>query len=539
MNRRPVRLRGAGAGLRTSLRCLIHPATLFSIALLLLNDHLFKAIAPSWLTGKISDFAGLFFFPFLLVVLLSVILGPWRRLSSTAVGSAAFATTAIWFALAKATPLGHALTVQAISALLGHQIAVELDPTDLIALAVLWPAWRLWREEAARDNRDTPLRAGLMVVALAALAGVATSPPYQESVVRLVVKDNQTYALAKYGPAYQLEDSDEWRLYASSDDGRAWSQVAPLPEAFKEEMARPLDGEVIVEQPGNPQALYRINAEERVEYSEDGGNTWRTIWEIPPGRRLFMQRYRSAGLLPGPPIVAGPYDLAFTPDGSGTLVVAMGTEGVLVRHPSGDWSRQAVGMAGPTPFSTPHPSQWLFLLIFPEGLVLAILAALVALVLSIAGWAPILRAVRRSQGGRKVVWVLRPAITSFALLVVLAVGGYIVSSVSATDGDVLAFLVILFLLLPVLFLFILAYTWSRVIRVAGDEVSARRARAGCMWTILGLLVAGGLPFVLWMAGIIPWYAAALAGAIIFGVTIASVGVVRVYRYGGAAGSAGT
>ncbi|MFQ5341335.1 MAG: hypothetical protein ACE5F6_07285 [Anaerolineae bacterium] len=502
----------------------------------MLNDHLFKAIAPSWLTGKISDFAGLFFFPFFLAVLLSVLLGRHRRLSPMTIGRTAFTITAIWFALAKATPLGHALTVQVISALLGHEIAVELDPTDLIALAALWPAWRLWCAEVARDNRDVPLRASLIVVVLAALAGVATSPPYQEIVVRLVVMDNQIYALTKYGPASRLEDSAEWRLYKSSDDGRTWSQVTPIPEAFTDEMARLRDDEVIAKQPGNPQVLYRINAEERVEYSEDGGNTWRTVWEIPAGRRLFMQRYRSAGLLPGPPIVMGPYDLAFTPDGSGTLVVAMGTEGVLVRDPPGVWSRHVVGMAGPTPFSTLYPSQWLFLLIFPEGLALAILTALVALMLSMAGWTPILRAVRRAQGGRKAMWVLRPAIAAFAVLVILAVGGYIVSSVSATDGDVLAFLVILFLLLPVVFLFVLAYTWSRVIGVAGDEVSARHARAGCMWTTLGLLVAGGLPFVLWTAGIIPWYAVALAGAIIFGVTIASLGVVHVYRYGGAAGS---
>lgn len=528
------RMIGAGEGIDTSLRCAVHPATLFSIVLLLLNDHLFKVVAPSWLTGKVSDFAGLFFFPFLLALLLSVLLGWQRRLPSMTIGRTAITITAIWFALAKATPLGHALTVRAISALLGYQIAVELDPTDLIALAVLWPAWRLWRDEAARVNGGTPLRAGLLVVALAALAGVATSPPYQEIVVRLVAKDGEMRALTKYGPAYRLEASDEWRLYESSDNGRTWSQVASIPESLRDEVARPLGGEVVVAQPGRPKSRYRIKAEERVEYSADGGNTWHTVWEIPAGRRQFMQRYRSGGLLPGPPIVVGPYDLAFTPDGSDTLVVAMGTEGVLVRDPSGVWSRHVVGMAGPTPFSTLYPSQWLFLLIFPEGLVLVILTALVALVLSTAGWIPILRAIRRDQGGGKVMWVLRPAIVTLIALLVFAVGGIIVASISATDDNVLAFLAILFLLLPVVFLFVIAYTWSRATRVAGDQVSARRARAGCVWITVGFLAVGGLPFVLWAAGIVSRYTIALAGAIILGLAIVFAGAVQVYRYARAA-----
>lgn len=49
----------------TALRGLAHPLSLLAVGLLLLNDHLLKHIAPSVLTGKLSDFAGLFFFPFL------------------------------------------------------------------------------------------------------------------------------------------------------------------------------------------------------------------------------------------------------------------------------------------------------------------------------------------------------------------------------------------------------------------------------------------------------------------------------------------
>jgi hypothetical protein len=58
--------------LAISLRCLKHPLTVTCILVLLLNDHLLKGTIPSILTGKLSDFAGLFFFPFLFAALLGL-----------------------------------------------------------------------------------------------------------------------------------------------------------------------------------------------------------------------------------------------------------------------------------------------------------------------------------------------------------------------------------------------------------------------------------------------------------------------------------
>ena len=43
------------------------PSSLVAIALLALNDHVFKAHFPGFVSGKLSDFAGLYFFPFFLL----------------------------------------------------------------------------------------------------------------------------------------------------------------------------------------------------------------------------------------------------------------------------------------------------------------------------------------------------------------------------------------------------------------------------------------------------------------------------------------
>ena len=45
---------------------LLHPITIMAICTLAINDHYFKTSFGNWWTGKISDFAGMIFFPILL-----------------------------------------------------------------------------------------------------------------------------------------------------------------------------------------------------------------------------------------------------------------------------------------------------------------------------------------------------------------------------------------------------------------------------------------------------------------------------------------
>ena len=45
---------------------LLHPIAVLAVAVLVINDHVLKGLAPGLLTGKLSDLAGLLFFPLLL-----------------------------------------------------------------------------------------------------------------------------------------------------------------------------------------------------------------------------------------------------------------------------------------------------------------------------------------------------------------------------------------------------------------------------------------------------------------------------------------
>ena len=131
--------------LEKALFLLSRPASLGAMAVLLLNDHLLRRLWPSWWTGKLGDFAWLYFIPFAAAALLALLLP--RRLGrrEDLVGWLALGTIGGVFALAKTLPVFHAWLVPSIEALLGFPVGWQRDPTDLIALVSLAAAWVTWQ----------------------------------------------------------------------------------------------------------------------------------------------------------------------------------------------------------------------------------------------------------------------------------------------------------------------------------------------------------------------------------------------------------
>lgn len=149
------------------------------LGVLLLNDHLLKGagIAPAWLTGKLSDVAGLVVAP----VLVAALVGARRA----AARIACIAGVALPFVAIKVSPsAAHALA--ALASAVGLRWHVWSDPTDLAALAVLPVTYhalaRAARSAGARANRlpsnvpeRWPERAAPFGVGAACLACLATS----------------------------------------------------------------------------------------------------------------------------------------------------------------------------------------------------------------------------------------------------------------------------------------------------------------------------------------------------------------------------
>ncbi len=115
---------------------LLHPLFLAAIATLLLNDHLLKAHFPGVVTGKLSDLAGLTFFPVFLHTLLRV---AWKAAGRWSLWACVGATV-LGFALVKTVPAATIFAEGILevfqSPLRGRGVSVRIvtDPTDLVAL---------------------------------------------------------------------------------------------------------------------------------------------------------------------------------------------------------------------------------------------------------------------------------------------------------------------------------------------------------------------------------------------------------------------
>lgn len=129
---------------------LLHPVPLAAVAILVLNDHVLKERWAGLVTGKLSDVAGLVFFPLLLDALAARLpwaraLPPLRRVAACALATAVvFAAVKTWAPATRAYEIGLGLLqwpIRAAFAVLRGdapgpplRAALVRDPTDLVAL---------------------------------------------------------------------------------------------------------------------------------------------------------------------------------------------------------------------------------------------------------------------------------------------------------------------------------------------------------------------------------------------------------------------
>ena len=132
------------------IREFLHPLSLAALALCAVNDHLLKGagLLPSIVTGKLSDFAGLLFFPLFFTAALDTVLyflsAPLEamgrrplpyRLSRAKAAAAGIITGALFTAL-QLSPAVKDLYI-AVHRLIGFHVRMTQDPSDLIALLML------------------------------------------------------------------------------------------------------------------------------------------------------------------------------------------------------------------------------------------------------------------------------------------------------------------------------------------------------------------------------------------------------------------
>ncbi len=481
-------MKSRNLGFENSLRCLQHPLTLSCIAILLINDHLLKLSSPSWLTGKLSDFAGLFFFPFLFTAVLSILLIKFNR-SNLYIGQIAFVSTGIWFFLFKTYLPVNTVTKVILSFLMGHPVQLIPDQTDTFALIMLWPAWALWNQPAGLRSRGV----AYFALTMGALACLATSPVAPPTIITsLVYKDGAVYAVDNLSSGAVLKSLDEgatWE-YCWTDCRDIWNSasVRGMP--------------IQVCDPEEPSDCYRITGGNSVEVSKDNGKSWSTGWEIPPDRRGFVEREGS---------IPTPRDMIIMSDGNRYLLVAMGNDGIIRRHlPTGKWERIAVYNAQPTPYAATDFGESLPI-VWRE---IALSMAIAAVALIIAGALIWRRFPAKGIGTLDfsdwalLTIVLVPIISIGPMVALFIFGAIILWVFSGLVGLSIwmqsPYLTII-VIYASLFLFLRYRILKWLTKLIQDGSVRFRLAIICLLMVTGVSIVGALPWPLWALGIISKY----------------------------------
>jgi hypothetical protein len=470
-----------------------------SIALLLINDHLLKHYFPSSLTGKLSDFAGLYFFPFLIALLLSLLLNSSEK-RLRLVGRFSFLLVAAFFIMIKTVPWVNDSLESVLSSLTGKPSVILLDGSDLIALTILIPSWRLWN----RRTGSRHFQYGWLVFGVASLASVATSCPPIVSITHLFIEGDAIYTA---GP-------DPYALSVSYDRGITWQDPHDVPDELLVQMnLDPVLPQTICDADGSNQC-FRVSGKGSVERSRNGGVSWEIAWQVPPGRRRIMDRLAS-GLLCGKRIDLGPYDVELLGNREDrVVVVAMGNEGVMVGDMDGGWKRQQVDFASPTPFAVEGPFDVLWVLLGETAILLAGVV-LGWVFLNWLYWKPVMReldVILPQDRGAK--WMLKPLRVSILIMVVLIVGAIVLEKLT---GLVVVILYSVWPLLLVVFLIPIAGqigSWRRLKASVPNPEEAGKALEAITLGTIAILAFGFAPFLLWSLGAITHYSVALTLSIV-------------------------
>ncbi len=296
-------------GFENSLQCLQHPLTLLSIAILLLNDHFLKVVSPSWLTGKLSDFAGLFFFPFIVTAGLSVLLFRFNY-KPHLIGQFSFGFVATWFFLLKTSPFVNSLTSQLSSSVVGFPTQFILDWSDLVGLIAMIPAWGLWNQSQQRKRN----RFAYIALSIGAFAAIATSPI--EWTVTSVTDLQYTDDGILYAADRETFGGTSYPVAKSSDGGLTWEgdfDNDSLPE--NREKIYPVQVCHNLNQFG--QTCYRVTSNHQFEFLN---TSWMKVF---PSDSLLVKAHDV---------------IIFEWEGKQYMLVAIGEGGVLRRElPDGIW----------------------------------------------------------------------------------------------------------------------------------------------------------------------------------------------------------
>jgi hypothetical protein len=450
---------------------LFHPLTLGALALYALNLFVLQPLVPSWLTGKLGDFAWLFFFPYILTAISTLFVpDEWENGSF----AAAVLLTGAGFVLAKATAFNPWL-VGLLQGALRQPLSIVQDPTDLLALLALPGTIWLWRR--SRPAPGSARRSVLLLVPLVMVLMLADSAAPNYGVTYLEAQGNSILACSRY---------NVYGSYRSTDGGLSWTGDSY--EAAIGECANQLEGNGSIVDPTNGSIVYRYAAY-TIQRSSDGGRTWKVEYSWRPLGQADQVYDQTIHQNYGP--YSGSPTFAVADPGTGNIIFAMGTQGVLVRQAgTQQYSWVPVGPYHEIKFDR---LELIVNLIFGEGILALIAGGLGITLLGLAVRKDKAKAVFAwlgVAGWLAIVWIFPPA-----------------QFFSSHYGSVF----------PAMGLFLVG--WDALVLAVTTFFQAGARHRALLWkfalAFLGLAILFYVPYVLWALNVLPdYFFAAGAGTIL-------------------------
>ena len=309
--------------LRKSLSVLTHPLTIAAVLVLLINDHYLRIHYPSWITGKLGDFAWLYISPIALAAILGFLLPRLFNENTRSVILLSVGLISVMFLLGKTSVQVNAWMREGMGLFLGGPVSLHRDPTDLIALPAAAGAYLTWIKH--RTPKIVNYRKGLALLVISGALTIANAAEPDYGITCLEIEEGRLIA-----------GNNWYEYYESWDGGLSWEEINSGEEYRCDPYSQ---GEIKINAPDNDQYLIRVGEGNELEESQDGGKTWAAVPNIQhfsQAEIAWLEGTRTVYYRPGPlAVVSDP--------GSGSLVFAMGLEGVLVRTEEGEWIPVAVG----------------------------------------------------------------------------------------------------------------------------------------------------------------------------------------------------
>ena len=431
---------------------LTHPVTLAALALLLINDVVFKTLFPgAWAVGKLSDLAWVAFASPLLAFALSFAVPKSAAGRRAALFVAYGGLPLLYAAFNTFAPIHDAIMGVLTLGADGAASGSPMDATDslVIPFGLAIAAWT-WRR-GVPDGGRLRFRFGTLTVCAAALASLASpcgSYPGEEGVTYFsVADDGAVFASGPTLPPY---------AYRSDDGGMSWSRHDKGFFPVGAPTGKYAVSDSGIELMGRRELVYST------EYLRGDANKWAQENDTREfGYRVLATR---------------PRYVLYHAD-SGSVIAAMGIQGAVVGTPDGRWRRVEVGPYSPTDFSFAAKTRTLLESSWRVGIVAAALS-LSALTIAAA-------TTSAYQCGEKIGGLF---------VILAALGGCL--------GTILVIVALneLHLIIPILALPAALLSWTNGIiaisKSMGGGARHKYALLACVSTLplsIGLLFSFGLP----------------------------------------------